>query len=180
MPICKNNKNKTYTGEEPSPKGLGYCASGEKEGKEMKGKDGNMWIKINGKWIKESPYKKILHKKLYKWWQKLAEGQIIIIYDDDKHTITNSNMKTRKAQLKEIIQKWKESNEDKNVKAIIWSAQSTDAIDQFIDFIIKRKTKFNLDEIIKLKNLPSYLVDNYKLFFKKYEFYGKKDYTLRW
>jgi hypothetical protein len=53
MPNCKNNSKKTYKGDEPSPKGLGFCASVEKEGKEMKGKDGNMWVKKNGKWIKK-------------------------------------------------------------------------------------------------------------------------------
>ena len=52
MPNCKNNLKKTYKGDEPSPKGLGFCASAEKEGVEMKGKDGNMWVKKNGKWIK--------------------------------------------------------------------------------------------------------------------------------
>ncbi len=60
MPHCKNNPRKTYEGTEPSPKGLGYCASGEKEGTKMKGKDGNMWIKSNGKWIKhEKDYYKL-------------------------------------------------------------------------------------------------------------------------
>ena len=29
---------------EPSPKGLGYCAHGMKEGDKKKGKDGKMWI----------------------------------------------------------------------------------------------------------------------------------------
>ena len=29
MPNCKNNPKKTFIGDEPSPKGLGYCASGE-------------------------------------------------------------------------------------------------------------------------------------------------------
>ena len=53
MPICKNNPKKKYTGQEPSPKGLGFCASGEKEGTKMKGKDGNLWIKKNGRWIKK-------------------------------------------------------------------------------------------------------------------------------
>lgn len=52
MPVCKNNNKKNYTGEEPSPKGLGYCAGSEKEGTKMKGKDGNMWIKKFGRWIK--------------------------------------------------------------------------------------------------------------------------------
>lgn len=56
MPFCKNNPKKSYKGTEPSPKGLGYCASSEKIGEKKKGKDGNMWQvkKIsNGKrWIK--------------------------------------------------------------------------------------------------------------------------------
>lgn len=54
MPYCINNNKKTYTGNEPSPKGLGYCASAEKEGTKMKGQDGNIWIKSNGKWVATS------------------------------------------------------------------------------------------------------------------------------
>ena len=57
MPKCINDPSKTYKGDEPSPKGLGYCAHAEKEDKIMKGKDGNNWIvkKVkNGskRWIK--------------------------------------------------------------------------------------------------------------------------------
>ena len=44
MPKCKNSDTGTYKGTEPSPKGLGYCAKGEKINKKMKGNDGNMWI----------------------------------------------------------------------------------------------------------------------------------------
>ena len=32
MPLCKNDPKRKYTGDEPSPKGLGWCAHGEKEG----------------------------------------------------------------------------------------------------------------------------------------------------
>ena len=66
MLICKNNPKKTYTGEEPSPKGLGYCAGSEKEGTKMKGTDGNIWIKKNGRWIKfknDEDVKKMLSNK---------------------------------------------------------------------------------------------------------------------
>jgi len=49
MPVCKNDPKSHYTGEEPSPKGLGYCAHAEKVGKTMKGKDGNMWIIVQVK-----------------------------------------------------------------------------------------------------------------------------------
>lgn len=44
MPKCKNFDTGTYKGTEPSPKGRGYCAKGEKLNKKMKGNDGNMWI----------------------------------------------------------------------------------------------------------------------------------------
>ena len=54
MPHCLNNPKRIYKGTEPSPKGLGFCASGEKEGKKMKGKDDNMWEKIGIRWVKIS------------------------------------------------------------------------------------------------------------------------------
>lgn len=74
MPKCKNFDTGTYKGTEPSPKGLGYCAKGEKINKKMKGKDGNMWI-INEtktgvrRWVKftkksETPKKSKLVKTL--------------------------------------------------------------------------------------------------------------------
>ena len=44
MPPCKNNPKRSYKGTEPSPKGLGYCASGEKVGTIKKGKDKKKWI----------------------------------------------------------------------------------------------------------------------------------------
>jgi hypothetical protein len=44
MPVCKNDKVKKYTGNEPSPKGSGYCAHAEKVNTKKKGKDGNTWI----------------------------------------------------------------------------------------------------------------------------------------
>ena len=42
MPKCKNDPTRSYKGTEPSPKGLGYCAHGMKEGDKKKGKDGNV------------------------------------------------------------------------------------------------------------------------------------------
>ena len=44
MPQCKNDPSRSYKGNEPSPKGLGWCAHGEKVGKKRKGNDGNTWI----------------------------------------------------------------------------------------------------------------------------------------
>lgn len=71
--ICKNslNNSATYTGREPSPKGLGYCARFEKIGTKKKGKDGNMWIvseRANGSraWIKPNKGKpdNVKHNKI--------------------------------------------------------------------------------------------------------------------
>ena len=59
MPFCKNDPKRKYKGDEPSPKGLGWCAHGEKEGKVRKGLDGNKWVvkKVSSgslRWVKQS------------------------------------------------------------------------------------------------------------------------------
>ena len=46
MPKCLNDPSKTYRGNEPSPKGLGYCAHGEDIGCIKKGLNENQWIVV--------------------------------------------------------------------------------------------------------------------------------------
>jgi hypothetical protein len=46
MPKCINDNSKKFIGNEPTPKGLGYCASGYKVGKCKYGKDGNLYTII--------------------------------------------------------------------------------------------------------------------------------------
>lgn len=41
---CKNSDLFTYSGKETSPLGLGYCPDVEALGKEMVGRDGNIWV----------------------------------------------------------------------------------------------------------------------------------------
>ena len=172
---CKNNQKKTYLGSEPSPKGLGYCASGEKEGTEMKGKDGNMWVKKNGKWAKINS--KEDYDKLIKWWRPLAQGNLIAIYKDGKHKIITSQKKTHKAFSKDIFEKWKELDANNDVKCIIWSAQSVDTIQLFVEYLIKKSTVKKLQDL--LHNIPEYLLKNYKKYFIKYKEVGNKDYTFK-
>ncbi len=187
MPTCKNNSKKSYKGNEPSPKGLGFCASSEKEGTKMKGLDGNIWIKTSGRWIKYSnnnididvDYTKLFYKKLYNWWRKLATGNIIIIKKDKTNKLIKSSLKTIKAQNKDILEKWTSFTSDPEIIAIIWSAQSIDSLTNFIDYLIKKNSKAKLDILLKLSNLPNYLLLNYKKYFVKYNFNGKKDYTLK-
>lgn len=44
MPTCKNDCKRYYRGDEPSPKGLGYCAHAEKINQRRRGKDGKFWV----------------------------------------------------------------------------------------------------------------------------------------
>jgi hypothetical protein len=70
MPLCKKNNKKTYKGNEPSPKGLGYCAHNEDLGKIRIGLDGKKWIiksSSNGikRWIRHN---EIIHKGYKKYF----------------------------------------------------------------------------------------------------------------
>jgi len=179
MPICLNNPKKSYKGDEPSPKGLGYCASGEKEGIIMSGRDGLEWIKKDGRWIKHENFKEILNKKLFKWWLNLSNGAIIVIFKDGTHLLVKSNKKTGTAQSKEILKKWIDYGNNKDVEAIIWSSISSDTIQFFIEFLIKKTPKPKMKELISLKDFPNYLLNNYKKYFEKYEHLTSKDYVFK-
>ena len=105
MPKCKNSSTGTYKGTEPSPKGLGYCARGEKLGKKKKGLDGNMWeVKKtkNGieRWVKITKTKKSSNKtekKTPKTPQKQTRGKKlktndIIVYKNRKSFKNGNNL----------------------------------------------------------------------------------------
>ena len=53
---CICDHNKSYSGNEPSPKGLGYCAHCTPLHVTMKGKDGNLWENVkfrnSRRWVK--------------------------------------------------------------------------------------------------------------------------------
>ncbi len=91
---CKKDSKSTYKGDEPSPKGLGYCAHSEKLGTKMKGKDGNMWIiketssKIK-RWVKLKSEKKgkkyyILHNGSLPF-EVFINGKEVSIYKREKY-----------------------------------------------------------------------------------------------
>lgn len=46
---CKNDPAASFSGTEPSPKGLGYCAHAERPGKVRKGLDGRTWVAVADK-----------------------------------------------------------------------------------------------------------------------------------
>ena len=59
---CKNDPTKYYKGDEPSPKGRGFCASAEEVGVTKKGFDGDKWVvkevKNGKRWMKVASAKK--------------------------------------------------------------------------------------------------------------------------
>lgn len=69
-----------FTGNEPSPKGLGLCARMVNEGFEIKGKDGTNWIKKGSKWVrKENKVKqpKAKTKKVSIQTKVCPEGKVL-------------------------------------------------------------------------------------------------------
>ena len=44
MPKCVDDPSRYYKGDEPSPKGYGYCAHARREGERMQGTNGGQWI----------------------------------------------------------------------------------------------------------------------------------------
>ena len=68
MPKCIDDPRRSYTGKEPSPKGLGYCAHTQAVGTTKTGNDGNTWTvettyKGTKRWIKKSGSSKRVPKE---------------------------------------------------------------------------------------------------------------------
>lgn len=173
MPKCINNPQKSYIGNEPSPKGRGYCASSEKIGSKKIGLDGNMWIvsKDNKRWIKQNktvykthfnggkPFKVYIMNKAEVEVYKYVQLKEMSDFYDTKHTKINKNVikitKTLKNGMKpptdEDLFTYKFSIKFDNVKKI---------------FVPEEADKFAIGNTILL------LLDN-----NKYVYIGAKIYT---
>jgi hypothetical protein len=104
MPKCLNDHTKTYKGDEPSPKGFGYCAFPEEDGKIMLGKDNKQWkVKLtsNGQ------------KRWYKTKEENSENKNTVI------TVTS----TIKIEEKSI------DKEEKNIESLL---QATTIFDKSV------------------------------------------------
>jgi len=94
MPACKNDAKRHFKGDEPSPKGRGYCAHADPVGKRRIGGDRKMWIvksyknktgKSVKRWVhsakkvvakkKVAPKKKVAAKKPATRKRKLGQFQ---------------------------------------------------------------------------------------------------------
>jgi hypothetical protein len=163
-------------------------------GYKKKGLDGNIWIIKETsagvkRWSKYTPENskaekidrivKLLTGRLEKWWEKLSDGNFLVIFKNGKYLMIKSDKKTRQAQIKEIKEKWIQYGNDKNVEAIIWSSMSADILYNFIRYLLVKLKKNELQKILDQKNLPLYLIENYKKFFIKNNLYTNKDYTFK-
>lgn len=85
---CKNNPNNNYKGNEPSPKGFGWCASGEEFGKKRKGKDGNIWTVL----INKNGTKKWYNNNYKSYFTHYNYTSPYLIFVNDDKNISNSRI----------------------------------------------------------------------------------------
>ena len=110
---------------------------------------------------------KSIEKKLVKWWQSLASGNILIVYKGG----TYKNCKL-------TIDKWKGLETDVNVKAIITTAMSWDSFEFLIAFLVKKVSKAKKEELMATKNIDEYFALNYKKLTYSFKIYTSKDRVL--
>lgn len=141
MPICLNDKTKTYKGTEPSPKGLGYCAHSEKLGTKKVGLEGKWWWIVKSindikKWVKLTPISDNLDDL-----SSLVYGQNI-----EKQDIQFIQNSTQKAQnyvekcyaLKNILANHDIEtiivfNEFDEESGVFWADYPTDVINSYLE-----------------------------------------------
>jgi hypothetical protein len=80
MPKCKNDPARSYKGDEPSPKGAGYCAHAEKVGAKRRGADGGVWVVApdgtgRRRWVRLSSLSKAVTKATSKAVSKAKSGK---------------------------------------------------------------------------------------------------------
>jgi len=109
MPFCKNDPKKTYKGNEPSPKGLGYCAHAEDIGKIRTGLNNKKWIvSVTEKGVKRW----IIYKKKNQNAIKKNKKCTLVHYWKNGYSYIGLNIR------KGYIRKWIDYNlfEDKETK----------------------------------------------------------------
>lgn len=93
---CKNSPAKHpryYTGNEPSPKGRGYCAQSERVGTRMRGKDRRVWVVRKDSLDRKRWVRAVAKKKRTQTYRQAHRGfvyrepDLMVVFDMD-HTLT--------------------------------------------------------------------------------------------
>ncbi len=111
--ICKNDKKATYTGNEPSPKGLGWCAHAEKVGVKKTGRDGLTWVVDTTstgvkRWVKAKL--KLQTKNISKLQHTDLFDNIDILLKKDK--LDESTYKVFRETMNELYDRYDEAKMD--------------------------------------------------------------------
>ena len=148
MPKCHNDPTRYYRGNEPSPKGLGFCAHAARVGARKKGANGAWWVVREhatgaGKRVRswkparrKSPStpsgcageKEVWgkNKPLERLWRKLASGdQVIGVLADGTQKVFRQP-KTGAAR----VNAYKRLLQDPALKALITAASSSDCYER--------------------------------------------------
>lgn len=106
--------------------------------------------------------RKELLKQFTPLWRFLAEQGVFVVSKSGK----GKRVKISKGKKGDI--EFERLGADPDVKAIVWSARSSDALDQFVDKLVKRKVKIT-------GNVEDYFAKNVMRLTKKWPLYTKKD-----
>ena len=157
MNLCKNcptNLKKKYKGNEPSPKGLGYCAGCMKKiGIIKRGKDGNNWITDKRK--SGELYWKKYNQKINKKNTKIGINQLKTIVKLKPFLIYESNdfqnMYTRNKEIDKILENRLKNDYIKVAKDIFFQYKVIDynyiRNDNIIKITISHEYPLNKKEI---------------------------------
>ena len=123
-----------------------------------------------------------VEKALEEFFLTLVHGGFLAIYKDGKYELIDSDKKTLKAQIADMKRKWFVFSEDINVNKIVWSAQSNDAIQEFVSYILNNMPASFINKVLDSKSLEDVLkilVEEADNLFYRYRFNSDKDYTLK-
>ena len=148
MPYCINDPKKTYKGNEPSPKGLGYCAHTETVGTIKTGLDGN-------KWIISSTTKGV------KRWTKHRKSNI-------KNSIDKKEIKNKKEDKNKLIKIY---TEKESLKEKWWNDSDKCDCSKFVSYKRNKGRKFG----VNFKDIHGLEFEKGKLYkFISYNNFAKK------
>lgn len=112
----------------------------------------------------------ILFDKMFSWWLKLSdEDKVIIIYTDGTYDFGNG-----------IYHKNLTYENDPNVKHVIWSSRSSDALHNFVTKIINTVDSNTVNTLAKSSSHDTlmFVLLNYTNLLRKHKLYGSKDYLI--
>ena len=139
MPPCKNDNSRNYSGTEPSPKGLGYCAHAEKINTIKEGLDNNYWYVSP---VGDSKKWKLLRLPS-KWFNNFKKINKIVNLDT-----TNFWLKKYDKELKNtIITKIKKGKNYNDIIVYHTSSKYIDTNKKFVEMVKSiTKQKFVFSE----------------------------------